>query len=213
MATTKFDEILERLHSLQDEFEAELERVSDEKRESFQYTFHKRKVQFERSVRAFQKEHKKSLIKFFSDAEIKHIVSAPIIYSVILPLVFLDIFVTIYQHICFRLYGIPLVQRSKYIVIDRQHLAYLNVIEKFNCMYCGYGNGLMSYVTEIIACTEQYWCPIKHASKVLGAHRLTENFIDYGDVEAYRKNLASMREMIANTMTADPKEEESLKDV
>ena len=66
-------------------------------------------------------------------------------------------------------------------------------------MYCGYGNGLMSYVKEIIARTEQYWCPIKHANKLIDAHRLTENFVDYGDVEAYRKKLASIREMVATT--------------
>ncbi|MGK0271827.1 MAG: hypothetical protein ACI88H_002493 [Cocleimonas sp.] len=203
MSTTKLDEILIRLHTLQDELETELERVYDEKRDSFQYTFNKRKVRFKRKIRDFQRKHKKGILAFFGDAEIKHILSAPVIYSIIFPLVFLDLFVTIYQQICFRLYGIPLVQRNKYIVIDRQHLAYLNVIEKVNCMYCGYG--LMSYVTEIIACTEQYWCPIKHASKVLNAHRLTENFTDYGDVEAYQKHLIAMRKTIGDISLIDGK--------
>ena len=197
MAESRLDEILGRLHSLQDELEGELERIYDEKRESFQYTLEKRKVRFKRKIRDFQRQNKKGLIKFFIDAKIKHIISAPIIYSIIFPLVCLDIFITIYQQLCFRIYGIPLVERNQYIIIDRQHLDYLNVIEKINCMYCGYGNGLMSYVREIIARTEQYWCPIKHASKVLDAHRLMENFIDYGDVVAYRKNLASMRKMVA----------------
>ncbi|MEH6455286.1 MAG: hypothetical protein V7749_03125 [Cocleimonas sp.] len=210
MAESRLDEILGRLHSLQDELEGELERIYEEKRDSFQYTLEKRKVRFKTKIRAFQRQHKKGLIKFFVDAEIKHIISAPIVYSIIFPLIFLDIFITIYQHICFRVYGIPLVKRNRYIIIDRQHLGYLNIIEKLNCMYCGYGNGLMSYGTEIIARTEQYWCPIKHANKVLGAHRLSENFVDYGDVEAYRENLVSMRDMIA---TANNKTNNTPKDV
>lgn len=205
MAENKLDELVARLHSVQDEIETELERIYEEKRENFQYTLEKHKVRFKNKVRELQRAHKKGLIEFFSDADIKHIISAPFIYSIIIPLVFLDITVSCYQHICFRLYGIPLVKRSQYILIDRHHLEYLNFIEKLNCVYCGYGNGLMSYVTEIIACTEQYWCPIKHANKVLDAHRLTENFVDYGDVEAYRNNLDAMRRMISTKDNDDKK--------
>lgn len=29
-----------------------------------------------------------------------------------------------------------------YVVFDRRHLAYLNAIEKLNCAYCEYGNGV-----------------------------------------------------------------------
>jgi hypothetical protein len=197
MPQTRLDEILGRLNSLHSELELELERTLEEKRKHFQYTLKKGRVSFKKQIREFQRQYKKGLIKYIVDAELKHIVSAPIVYSVIFPLVFLDASITLYQHICFRLYGIPLINRSKYLVIDRQHLEYLNAIEKLNCIYCGYGNGLMAYVREIIACTEQYWCPIKHASKVLDAHRLMENFVDYGDAEAYRKNLDVIRRDIA----------------
>ena len=197
MPQTRLDEILARLNSLQDELESELEHVYEEKRADFQYTLKKGRVQFKKQIRDLQRKYKKGLVRFFLDAEIKHILSAPIVYSIIFPLLFLDLSITIYQHICFRIYGIPLIERSKYLVIDRQHLVYLNVIEKLNCMYCGYGNGLISYVREIIACTEQYWCPIKHASKVLDAHRLSENYVDYGDAEAYRKKLNQLRQSVA----------------
>ncbi len=37
MVESRLVEILERLHSLQDELEVELERIYEEKRESFQY--------------------------------------------------------------------------------------------------------------------------------------------------------------------------------
>lgn len=198
MSQSKLDDILARIQSLQEELEDELEQVLKEKRDFFQYTFKKGKVRFEKQMRSFQREHKKNLIRYFNEAKIRHIVTSPIIYSVIIPLVLLDIMVTLYQQVCFRAYGIPLVERSKYLTIDRQHLAYLNVIEKFNCMYCGYGNGLMSYVREVIARTEQYWCPIKHATKILDGHRLTENYVDYGDAQAYRDKLEALRKAIAN---------------
>jgi hypothetical protein len=197
MSQTRVDEILARLSSLQDELESEIERILEEKRADFQYTIKKGKVRFKQQIREFQRQHKKGLFRFFLDAEFKHILSAPVIYSIIFPLLFLDFGITLYQHICFRIYGIPLVKRSRYIVIDRQHLEYLNIIEKINCMYCGYGNGLMAYSREVIACTEQYWCPIKHANKILDAHRMTEKFVDYGDAEAYRKSLSDLRKVVA----------------
>ncbi len=79
------------------------------------------------------------------------------------------------------------------MVIDRQYLAYLNVIEKFNCVYCGYGNGLIEFAREVIARTEQYWCPIKHAQRTLDPHKRTQKFVDYGDVDAWLKNLEALR--------------------
>ena len=197
MPQSRLDEILTRLNSLQDELESELEHVYEDKRADFHYTLKKGRVQFKKQIRDLQRKYKKGLVRFFLDAEIKHILSAPIIYSIIFPLLFLDLTITLYQHICFRIYGIPLVERSKYLVIDRQHLEYLNVIEKLNCMYCGYGSGLIVYVREIIACTEQYWCPIKHAIKVPDAHRLSENYIDYGDAVDYHKKLEQLRRNIA----------------
>ena len=108
MAQTKIDEILERMNSLQEEFELEFEKLLEDKREAFQYTLKKGKVRFEKEVRALQRKHKTALLTYFRDAKIRHILSSPIICSIIVPLVFLDITVTLYQHICFRLYGISL---------------------------------------------------------------------------------------------------------
>ena len=201
MPHTKLDEILANIQSLQLDLEQELEKILEEKRVSFQYTLNKGKVRFKKQIRTLQRQQKTALYKYFKDAQIRSILSAPIVYSVIIPLIFLDISVTIYQQLCFRLYGIPRVVRSNYLVIDRQHLAYLNFIEKINCMYCGYGNGLVAYVREIIARTEQYWCPIKHAKKVLDAHQLTENFVDYGDAQAYRNKLKILRKDVSDNLS------------
>jgi hypothetical protein len=64
-------------------------------------------------------------------------------------------------------------------------------------MYCGYGNGVVSYVREIIARTEQYWCPIKHANKIIDSHNWAKNYVDYGDAKDYREKLVELRKAVA----------------
>jgi len=196
MSQTKIDELFDRLESLQIELEKELERKLKEKRVLFQYTLKKGKVRFEKHIHALQRQYKKGIFPYLRDAKLTHVLSSPIVYSVIVPLVIIDLSVSFYQHTCFRLYNIQRVKRSNYIVIDRQHLAYLNVIEKLNCMYCGYGNGVMAYVREVIARTEQYWCPIKHANKITDAHHLNDHFVDYGDAQAYKDKLEDIRQLL-----------------
>ena len=105
----------------------------------------------------------------------------------------LDVWFTVYQLICFPIYGIPRVPRARYFVIDRHHLAYLNGIEKLNCVYCGYANGLLAYAREIAGRTEQYWCPIKHAARLRAAHSRYHLFVDYGDAEGYHDQLPRLR--------------------
>ena len=112
----------------------------------------------------------------------------------IVPLVLLDLFVTVYQAVCFPVYGIPKVRRRDYLVFDRHHLAYLNALEKLNCAYCAYANGLIAYVRVIASRTEEYWCPIKHARRLIGAHAYYATFEDYGDAEGYRRRLEELRE-------------------
>lgn len=75
------------------------------------------------------------------------------------------------------LYRISEVDRSDFITVDRHRLAYRNVIEKLNCVFCGYANGVLTYAREIAARTEQYWCPIKHASRILGTHSRYAEFL------------------------------------
>ncbi|HEY5740855.1 MAG TPA: hypothetical protein VIW27_14090, partial [Gammaproteobacteria bacterium] len=135
----------------------------------------------------------RSLSAYFADSRLLHIVTAPLIYSCILPALLMDLVVTVYQAVCFRVYGIPRVERGDYIVIDRNQLQYLNAIEKMNCVYCGYFNGFIAYVGEIAARTEQYWCPIKHARKVAAMHSRYHKFIEYGDSEDYQNRLTALR--------------------
>ena len=121
------------------------------------------------------------------------ILTSPVIYLGWIPFLLMDLFVTLYQAICFPVYRIPKVRRSDYLVFDREDLPYLNVIEKFNCFYCSYGNGVAAYTREVAARTEQYWCPIKHARRIRDAHDRYPKFFDHGDAEAFRQGLARMR--------------------
>lgn len=96
---------------------------------------------------------------------LRHIIGAPFIYMMIVPLVILDLFLEIYHRICFPLYGLEYVKRSKYIKVDRHRLSYLTGLEKINCAYCGYANGLLHYASVIAGETERYWCGIKHKKR------------------------------------------------
>lgn len=193
MAQNHYNEILSKIHGLQDQLENELDRLVSIKREEFQYKIKKGKVLFDKSVRDFHQKHRVDVWTYIKQSHPLYILTSPFIYGVIIPLVMLDFAVFIYQQICFRVYGIPIVSRSDFIVIDRQHLGYLNAIEKFNCMYCGYGNGLIAYIREVFARTEQFWCPIKHAKQSLNKHHSVDKFVDYGDVAQYKQQLAVLR--------------------
>jgi hypothetical protein len=177
--------------------ESEIEQVMKTRRAELQADFEEKRIQFEHEILAQHKRFKTGLLKYMLSANWLSVLTAPVIYSLIFPMLLLDLAVTIYQHICFRAYGITRVVRSDYFVYDRTHLAYLNLIEKINCAYCSYGNGLMSYAREVVARTEQYWCPIKHARKVLIAHPYYTGFVDYGDAEGYQRELENLRAKLA----------------
>ena len=156
----------------------------------------KRRVEFEKVVYQAQRKLKKNLFHWFLEGRLLNYVSAPFIYAMIVPLVFLDVSLFFYQHICFRLYGIARVRRAQYIAFDRRHLGYLNFMEKLNCDYCAYANGLVSYCREIFSRTEQYWCPIKHAHRVADPHKRYRDFLDFGECDAYEKRLEEFRRKI-----------------
>ncbi len=190
---TKLDELLQGLTDAQHKLEQEIDRLLTEKRRQFSYSLHRGKVIFEGNIRRLHRQQRTGIWRYLRGAPLGFIISAPVIYGMVVPLLFLDISVTIYQHICFRIYGIPRVCRGKYLYIDRHHLPYLNLIEKANCAYCGYGNGLIEYVREVISRTEQFWCPINHAKRTPDPHHRTKKFFDYGDGEAWKKKIDAMR--------------------
>ena len=194
----KISELLARIQQMELEIEQEMKR----RRTELQADFEKTRVKFEHEVLEQQRRFKTGIFKYLLSANLLSLLTAPVIYSVLFPMLLLDLFVTVYQHICFRAYGIPRVKRSDYFVYDRAHLAYLNLIEKINCAYCSYGNGLMAYAREIVARTEQYWCPIKHARKVMAAHPYYTGFVDFGDAQSYQRELENLRKKLTELNTS-----------
>ena len=152
-----------------------------------------KRVEFESSVKAAHRKLKTNFFRWLVTNRPQNLITGPIIYAMIFPLMMLDLCVSFYQWACFPIYGVTRVRRADYIVFDRHHLGYLNFIEKFHCTYCEYGNGLMSYMTEILARTEEYFCPIKHAHKILGTHAHYNRFLDYGDAANYEARLEEYR--------------------
>jgi len=132
---------------------------------------------------------KKPLVIYLRGVHPLVLLTSPIIYLCVIPFLLLDLAVTIYQAICFPVYGIPKVPRRDFLVFDRGRLAYLNAIEKVGCVYCSYANGLLAYVVEIAARTEKHFCPIKHAQPPLRPHSQYGHFVPYGDPRAYRKRV------------------------
>jgi len=192
---SKLEEIIAEIKSLEQELLEELQQKQDE----YFYIIRGKKIEFEEETRRYHQTLAKTLTRYFAEANPLHILTAPVIYSCIFPALFLDLVVSIYQAVCFRVYGIPRVRRDDYIVIDRHQLQYLNPLEKLNCVYCGYFNGLIAYVQEIAARTEQYWCPIKHARKLAVMHGRYHKFLEYGDGDNYQQALERLRGDYADT--------------
>ncbi|MFK8068570.1 MAG: hypothetical protein AB8D52_10005 [Gammaproteobacteria bacterium] len=194
-------QILSQITKLEDD----LHKLLNEQQIELRYRINGTKVSFEKNIREAQKQLKTGIFSFIKRSQPRNVVTAPVIYSLIIPLVILDAWVSLYQAICFPLYRIPKVKRSKYIIIDRHNLAYLNSIEKLNCIYCGYCGGVFSYTREIAARTEQYWCPIKHARKILDPHRRYAHFVDFGQGEEYHQILGNLREELRGEKETDEK--------
>ncbi len=189
---TATEKLLARIRVLQDELEQEFTR----RRAQFRYRLENDRVVFESEIRRHHREFRVRLGTFLRQTRPLVVLSAPVIYSLILPFALLDLFVTLYQRICFPVYGIARVKRADFIRIDRHHLAYLNGLQKLNCIYCGYCNGLIGYVQEVAGRTEAYWCPIKHAARVGAHHAYYAQVVDYGDAEGFGAGLQASRKQI-----------------
>ncbi len=185
----RISQLLAQMAALEDDLRAAVE----EQEGKMLFQIKGKKVEFERSIKEAHRKLKLNFFRWLVTDRPQNLITGPIIYAMIIPLMMLDLCVSFYQFACFPIYGITRVRRADYIVFDRRHLAYLNFIEKFHCTYCEYGNGLMSYMAEILARTEAYFCPIKHAKKILGTHAHYHRFLDYGDAADYEARLEQFR--------------------
>ncbi len=186
-------QILDQITALEDELQAAI----GEQESRLRYQMEGRRVVFERAIREAHQRVRLGVFRWFLTVRPQNFLTMPVIYGMIVPLLLFDLCASLYQATCFPIYRIARVRRADYIVLDHQHLAYLNVIEKLHCVYCSYAIGLLGYASEITARTEQYFCPIKHARKVLGAHSRYERFLDYGEADDYHGKLEGFRAELA----------------
>ena len=195
---SRIDDLIDRIQVLEDEVQAEF----DKKRDDFQFALDEKRIRFSEEVSQIQRESKRGLYRHLTEASPLFWLTAPIIYAGVVPFLLLDAFLFVFQAVCFPVYHIPKAKRSDYLVFDRGDLPYLNALEKVNCLYCGYANGLASYFREIAARTEQCWCPIKHARRIRAAHSRYPSFFEYGDAESYKVGLIRLRDALAKSEDA-----------
>ena len=187
--SSPIEELLARIRSLEDDLEREYIQARDE-------LARQRAAMAERFLE-LQQMQKVGLWRYLRHSRWPVVLTAPLIYAGWPVFALLDAFISLYQAVCFPIYGIPRVHRHAHLVFDRAGLPYLNLVEKFNCFYCSYGNGVVSYAREVAARTEQYWCPIKHARRLAGAHGHYPEFFAHGGAEAFRLGQERLREQLA----------------
>ncbi len=197
------DERVRTLLNQISELEDELRSALHEQHTRVLYRIEGKRIEFEQGIREAQAQLRLGVLKWLAESQFRNVVSAPVIYSMIVPLALLDFALTVFQTLCFPLYHAPRVKRADYILLDRFHLPYLNSVEKLNCVYCAYAAGVIAYAREIAARTEQYWCPIKHARKVIDPHRRYARYADFADAEHYHDALATMRDELATERASE----------
>lgn len=185
----RIQQLLAQITTLEDELRTAL----NEQQSSIFFQIKGKRVEFEQSIKETHRRLKRNFFRWLITDRPQNLITGPIIYSMIVPLLITDLFITFYQLTCFPIYGIKKVKRSDYMIFDRQQLNYLNFIEKFHCTYCAYGTGMIAYISEIVARTEQYFCPIKHARKILGTHSRYAHFLEYGEADNYEEKLEAIR--------------------
>ncbi len=195
----KIQQLVNQIIKLQEELNAAL----DEQKVRLRYQIEGRRVVFEQAIRETHQRIKLGVFRWLLTVRPQNYLTMPVIYGASIPLLLFDLSVSLYQLLCFPVYGIPRVKRADYIVYDHQHLGYLNVIEKAHCLYCSYAVGMLAYTSEIIARTEQYFCPIKHAHKVLSTHSRYDCFLEYGDGEEFHRKLEEFRASLAREKNAE----------
>jgi hypothetical protein len=188
----RIQQLLSQITALEDELRTTL----SEQQTSVFFQVKGKRVEFEQSIKEAHLKLKTNFFRWLVTDRPQNLITGPIIYSMIIPLVVTDIFISFYQWTCFPIYGIKKVKRGDYIIFDRQNLNYLNFIEKFHCTYCAYGSGMIAYISEIVGRTEQYFCPIKHARKILGAHTRYALFLEFGEAENYEAKLEAHRQAL-----------------
>src|ERR1700731_3260648 len=95
--TNAQEDLHRRIKSLEDELQTALE----EKERAFRYYWVKGKAKFEKEVLSQHRELKYLLPLYILHSRFLAVLTAPVIYAGFFPFLFPDLFLTIYQGVCF----------------------------------------------------------------------------------------------------------------
>ena len=124
------DRIVATIHEAE---EALSEDVRDQQKR-WQYDLHRGRVWFDKEVRHAHKQLKQGIPSFLRHGSVLNLLTTPIIYSLSLPFVLLDVWVSLYQWICFPIYGIDRVARAA-VLRDRPSQAWLSECDRESELY------------------------------------------------------------------------------
>ena len=96
------DRLTTQIKLLQGELEAEFAI----RRAKLRYTLQGKRAVFEEEILRAHRELRVGLARYVFNANLMTVVTAPVIYAMIVPFVILDITITLYQWICFPVYGL-----------------------------------------------------------------------------------------------------------
>ena len=119
MYMNKLEAIIEEIKKLEKQLVLEIEK----KEEEFFYKIKGKKVYFDPKIKRYQKTLATRIYSYIVNTSLLNLLTVPIIWFCLLPALFMDVVVSVYQFICFRVYGIPEVKRSEYMVMDRHSLS------------------------------------------------------------------------------------------
>ena len=95
--SSRIDDLLTRIAQLEREVEIELSRARTE----WCYRIEAGRIRFERDVRLAHDRLKQSIPAFIRESSPLNLLTAPNIYSLIAPIALLDLWISIYQALCF----------------------------------------------------------------------------------------------------------------
>ncbi|MFZ2189915.1 MAG: hypothetical protein WAV48_03990, partial [Candidatus Magasanikiibacteriota bacterium] len=114
-------QIVDKINSLNKQLSDKYNQLA----EKYGFYFSGRKVVFLKEIKRINKSFKIPVWKYVVPQNIRHLLSMPFIYMMIIPAFILDFFLTLYHMVAFPLFHIPKVNRKDFIVYDRQFLDYL----------------------------------------------------------------------------------------
>jgi hypothetical protein len=96
--TSQLAVLMEKMRSVEAEIEAELAK----RQEALRFRFESDRIVFEEEAQRIHRAIKTRISRYLLDANPLIVLTAPVIYSVLIPILLLDIFVIAYEAICFN---------------------------------------------------------------------------------------------------------------